>query len=169
MNFNDITVNFFHIRREILLSEWTWFIGNKVPILVTAMGDVFVQDPDDFSVHFLSVIYGQIEKVASSTEEFKVCLNDREFLGKYFHVQMIGELIRLGKKLKEKSIYSLIHPLWLSGEFDLNNIEITDIHVHFSIAGQTFQQVVNLPNGTKISGFSFKFEKKSRSWWKFWS
>src|SRR4051812_16500574 len=108
VNFDDITVNFSHIKQNVLLSEWSWFIGNKKPTLVTAMGDVFVQDPDDFSVHFLSVMHGQIEKVATSTEEFRVCLNDREFVGKYFYVQVIGELISSGKALGKKNIFSLI-------------------------------------------------------------
>ena len=169
MNFNDITVNFSHIKQDVLLSDWAWFIGNKKPILVTAMGDAFVQDPDDFSVHFLSVIYGKIEKVASSTEEFKICLNNRDFLGEYFHVQTVGELIRLGRALKKKNVFSLIHPLWLGGRFEFENIEITDIHVHFSIAGQTFQQVSNLPAGTKISGFNLNPPKSSKHWWKLWS
>ncbi len=102
MNFTDITVNFYHIKQDILLSDWSWFIENKKPILVTAMGDAFVQDPDDFNVHFLSVNYGKLEKVATSTKEFKALINDKEFLAEYFHVQTVGELVRLGGRLSKK-------------------------------------------------------------------
>lgn len=169
MNMDDITVNFSHIGQDILLAEWSWLIGNKKPILVTAMGDAFVQDPNDFSVHFLNVIDGKIEEVAASSEQLKACLNDRGFVGKYFHVQAVGELIRAGRTLKKKTIYSLIHPIWLGGSFESTNIEVIDIHVHFSVAGQTFQQVCALPSGTTISGFIFEPQIKPNRWWKFWS
>ncbi|MCO1337166.1 hypothetical protein MO867_22875, partial [Microbulbifer sp. OS29] len=47
MNLNDFTVNFKHLNREKLLEDWVWLIGkDKLPIMVTALGDAFLQKID---------------------------------------------------------------------------------------------------------------------------
>jgi len=41
MTLNDVIVNFSHIKRENILSDWHWLIGeNELPIMITAMEDV---------------------------------------------------------------------------------------------------------------------------------
>jgi hypothetical protein len=45
---NDLTVNFRHLDPMALLDDWRWLIGErKRAVLITALGDAFVQDPDD--------------------------------------------------------------------------------------------------------------------------
>lgn len=164
MNVDDLTVNISHLSQRELLSDWRWLIDkskvafmswisgpSKLPILVTAAGDVFVQDRFTKSVHFLDVTQGSLSLAASSLDEFKELLKDRQFVERYFSVEMINALRKVGLSLTGKQIFSYKVPPVLGGEFEVENIEATDISVHFSIAGQIHRQVANLPVGTPIN------------------
>ena len=153
MTLNDLTVNFSHLERSALLSDWRWLIGErKLPVLLTASGDAFVQDADDGSVNILDVGEGSLRHVAGSWDEFRALLGSKEFVVDHFAVQMVGDLRASGCLLTQGQIYSLKQPLVLGGEYTLSNIEPTDIEVHFSIAGQLHRQVAELPPGTPVKG-----------------
>ncbi|WP_129647626.1 T6SS immunity protein Tdi1 domain-containing protein [Peristeroidobacter agariperforans] len=151
MTLNDLTVNFSHLNREAILSEWEWLIGtHKLPILLAASGDAFVQDVNDGSIHILDTLEAKLQKVADSVEEFRTLLSDRQFVGSHFAVQMVGELRSSGCVLQRGQIYSFKHPPVLGGEVDVGNVEVSDIEVHFSVSGQIHRQVSRLPPGTRI-------------------
>lgn len=151
MTLNDLTVNFGHLERETLLMDWHWLIGaDKLPILLAASGDAFVQDINEGSVHILDTVEGKLHKVADSAGEFRSLLSDRQFVSEYFAVQMVGDLRSSGCVLERGQIYSFKHPPALGGNFDVSNIEVTDIEVHFSLSGQTHRQISELPPGTHI-------------------
>jgi hypothetical protein len=61
------------------------------------------------------------------------------------------DLIESGLILKENQVYSYKLMPILNGDYLVENFEATDISVHFSITGQTFKQVINLPEGTRIN------------------
>ena len=151
MTLNDLTVNFSHLNRDAILGEWVWLIGeDKLPILLAASGDAFVQDVNDGSVHILDTVEAKLHKVADTVEEFRSLLSDGEFVGSYFSVQMVGELRSSGCVLQRGQIYSFKHPPALGGEVNAGNIEVSDIEVHFSVSGQIHRQVSGLPPGTRI-------------------
>jgi hypothetical protein len=155
MTLDDLTVDFRHLDRRSLLQEWEWLIGStKLPILLTASGDAFVQDVEDGSVYVLDTGDGSIHRVASSVENFQSLLGKRDFVANYFAVQMVGDLVAGGQHLSPGQIYSYKQPLVLGGECVLDNIERTDIAIHFSIAGQIHRQVAGLPAGTHVAGAS---------------
>ena len=157
MNLNDLTVNFAHLDRQALVSDWSWLIGkSKLPILLLASGDAFVQDAKAGSVHFLDVGAGTLSQVTPSFEKFKHLLSDRDFVLKYFAVDMIADLRQSGCTLAPGQIYSFKIPPILGGAYALENVEPTDIEVHYSVAGQVHEQVSNLPEGAAISGISIK-------------
>ena len=152
---NDLTVNFSHLDRDTLLQDWFWLIGpSKVPILLTAAGDAFVQDADDGTVHFLDVGTGQLHPIADSPEELRTLLANKEFVVNHLAVQMVGALMQAGKRLEAGQIYSFKVPPVLGGQHALENVEVTDIAVHFSVAGQIHEKVRNLPPGTPVDGFT---------------
>lgn len=157
MTLNDLTVKFNHLEQASILSDWEWLIGpDKLPILLTASGDAFVQDTRDGSIHVLDVGTASLMEIADSFEQFQSLLKEKEFVVNYFAVQMTGDLLASGSVLGTGQIYSLKLPLILGGEYDLSNIEATDIEVHFSISGQIHRQVSELPEGTRITGVSIK-------------
>ncbi|BFM13642.1 hypothetical protein R50072_37950 [Simiduia litorea] len=142
MTLNDLTVNFSHLDRNALLSEWEWLLGGEyLPILVSASGDAFVQNVSNNQVWWLDTGGGEFTKVAESPEEFSRLLSTKDFVVEHFAVQMVGDLIQSGKTLSCGQIYSLSKPWLLGGLYELSNIVPTDIEVHFSISGQIAQQV----------------------------
>jgi hypothetical protein len=169
MTLNDLTVNFQYLNRGTILEEWEWLIGKrKLPILIAASGDAFVQDTEDGTVHILDVAANQVNQVAKSFDEFKVMLSDRDFIVKYLNVQLVGDMRVKGLTLKPRQIYSFIKPPVLGGQFALENIEVTNIDVHFSITGQIGRQVKDIPPGTPIKNITITKSPKSKSRWKFW-
>ena len=63
----DLTVKALHtVHRAALLSDWGWMIGpSRLPILVSAIGDAFVQDTDDGTVHQLDTAFAELEPVGA--------------------------------------------------------------------------------------------------------
>jgi len=149
---DDLTVDFAHLKREEILTDWKWLIGKtKLPILLAASGDAFVEDTNDGSVQVLDVGAGKLTNVADSVEEFRSVLTDKQFVVDYFALEMIVDLRNSGKALKKGQIYSLKKPLILGGEYELENIEPTDVEIHFSTLGQIYEQASKLEPGTRIT------------------
>jgi hypothetical protein len=167
MTLNELTVNFKHLESENILSDWMWLIGkNKVPVLITAFGDVFVQDSKNGQIYFLNVYNAELIKVSKNSSEFRQQLNDKEFVYEHMVANAVGDLRQSGKVLGKGQTYSFIKPPVLGGEYVPENIEMTDIEVHFSIMGQIHRQVKDLPEGTEVG--SFTIESDGKPWWKFW-
>lgn len=151
---SDLTVNYSHLDRDTLLEDWSWLIGpTKLPILVTAAGDVFVQDVDDNTVHFLDAGAGQTHQVASDPEELRSLLADKEFVISHLSVQMVGVLVQGGIKLGPGQVYSFKVPPFLGGQYTLDNMEVSEMAVHFAITGQVCRRMRDVPLGTPIEGF----------------
>ena len=153
LTLNDLTVSFSHLPRESLLQEWAWLIGTRrFHILITALGDAFVQDADDGSVHLLSAGAGTLTRVSDDAETFRQRLTDREFVLDNFVPGVIASLRDSGKILGEGQLYSYRVPPVLGGEYSVDNLEPTDISVHFSLLGQINDRTRDLPEGTAIRG-----------------
>lgn len=154
---DDLTVDFKHLNASTLLADWEWLIGTKkLPILISAIGNAFIEDVEDGSIHVLDVGSGELRLIADTSSEFRDLLGDEEFVADEFVVQIIGEFLAHGPKLMAGQIYSFKHPPVLGGEFDIENLEPTDMEVHFSIHGQIHHQVRDLPPGTPITEIKFE-------------
>jgi hypothetical protein len=152
---DDLTVDFSHVDRSTLLSDWQWLTGqHKLPVLVTAMGNVFVQDAEDGTISLLDPGEGKLRHVAASIEELQSLLADREFVYSEFMVEDFVSLQQTDRILAPGKVFGYIKPPVLGGSFDVDNLEPTDIEVHFSLSGQIHQQVKDLPDGTSISHVS---------------
>lgn len=157
MTINDLSVNISHLDRESLLSEWQWLIGTtKFPVLATLSGDAFVQDSTDGTVHFLDVVEGTCTQIALDGDTFEQLLSDREFVMRHLSVELVAPLIRAGSVPPAGQILSWRQPPVLGGAYAADNLEATDIEVHFSILGQIWRQVSTLPPGTPINNVTMQ-------------
>ena len=63
-------------------------------------------------------------------------------------------------------------PPVLGGKLEPSNFELSEIRVHFAIAGQLHRQIKNLPGGTRIDNVVIEAPggpaKSTRPWWRFW-
>ena len=155
MTLNDLTVNFRTLKREDVLSAWVWLIGaHRLPVLVTAAGDAFVQDAATGEVFFLDTAGPELVDIASSVAEFEKLLRDAEFVTEFFDPVKIQHLQKKGLKLGPLQVYSYKKALVLGGKNELSNIEVSDLSVHFSLLGQIQEKVSKLPEGTPVGNIN---------------
>ena len=148
----DLTVDFRHLDQHALLADWEWRIGtHRLPILISFIGDAFVQDVRDGTVHVLDPAFAELEQVAASPDELATLLADREFVTERLLPQLFSDLRDAGKTLGPGQVFSWLTPPMLGGEGTVDNLAATDIAVHFSLTGQLQRQIAELPEGTPIS------------------
>ena len=151
ITWDDLKVNFSNFKNRNILESWNWLIGNdKTPILVSSIGDVFLEDRNE-KIYWLNVGEGIIEKVAENKAAFKEKLNNKEVVNEWFLVELVAELKKGGMELTENKLYGFKKLPVLGGDYEVANFELTDIEVHFDLSGQIHKQVKDLPNGTKVN------------------
>jgi hypothetical protein len=142
---------------ESILDEWTWLIGmEKRPLLVTACGDVFVEDLQEGTIHFLDVSKPELSLVSANRQLFETLLDEPAFVATCFHPDRVETLRAKGSILKKDQIYGFTTPLSLGGQISLDNMGITDVEVHFSICGQIERQLADVPTGARINGIEIE-------------
>jgi len=151
MDLDDFTINFADLDRNTILVDWHWLTTEaNVPILITIAGDAFVQNTDSGAISFLNTADCSLAEIAPDKASFQGMLLDKGFVGEHFRLKMMAPLLAAKPRLPQHQLYSLRKPLILGGELDAENLEPSDLEVHFSILGQICRQVRNLPAGGKI-------------------
>ncbi|MEO7717181.1 MAG: T6SS immunity protein Tdi1 domain-containing protein [Capsulimonas sp.] len=152
---NDLTVNFTHLDRVALMESWRWLIGEtKQPILLTALGNAFVQDLVDGAICMVDTSTGDLLAAADSMEHLTELMEDKDFVTRAFDVEAFAALQKAGMTLQPGQIFSFKVPMALGGQYVLDNIEAMDITVHFGVTGQIFEQVSKMPEGAMVSDVS---------------
>lgn len=153
---DDLQVDFDERIADKLISDWKWLVGHdKVPLMIASIGDIFLKD-DNAKVYWLNVGEGSIKVVADSIDGFERKLQDQEQVSEWFMPELIAALRASGLELKSGEIYSYKKLPILGGDYTVGNFEITAMEVHFSFTGQIYEQVKDLPEGTKINEIKFE-------------
>jgi hypothetical protein len=118
--------------------------------VVSCSGDAFLEDANG-AVSWLDTGTGRLTRISESSEQFFSALEDIDNIDQWLLASTVLDLIESGLILKENQVYSYKLMPILNGDYLVENFEATDISVHFSITGQTFRQVINLPEGTRIN------------------
>jgi hypothetical protein len=165
LTLNDLTVSPQGLDRDTLLESWQWLLPKRAkPVLITALGDVFVQDGRG-AVHFLDTCAGTVTKIAENGEAFTARLHETGFVTEHMYPAKIVELRDAGLNLTSGTCYSHKQFLVLGGQDTVDNYEVCSIAIHLDLTGHIHQQVKDLPDGTKIAGFEMK-PKERKPWWK---
>jgi hypothetical protein len=139
-----------------ILSCWKWRLTDMQAVLtVSNLGDIFLLG-NDGAVYWLQTDTGKLTKVAETLKQYQRFLSDEEKIDEWFLPLLVEKLLAAGKTLKDNEVYSHKTPPFLGGDYSLNNIEPTDISVHFALSGQIYEQVKDLPDGTKVN---IKYER----------
>jgi hypothetical protein len=139
------------IDTEDICSAWKWLLKDyKSVILVSSIGDMFLLLTDD-SIYWLQTDGGVLTKVADNINQFEKFLSEENKVDNWFLPLLVDKLINAGKILKDSEVYSLKVMGVLGGDYSVENIEPTDISVHFALTGQISQQISDLPNGTIVN------------------
>ena len=150
---SELTASVSPLSAAALLDDWGWLLKDPHELLlVTSMGDAFVADSSG-AVFYLDTLEGSLKPVAPSRETFQSLVASGGLDPDLFLPDMVALKIAQGHRLAPGQCYSYKLPPILGGPLESSNVEATDIVVHFSISGQLHRQLVDLPPGTRISGF----------------
>jgi hypothetical protein len=146
-----------------ICSDWEWLVNEqKNVLLVTLFGDLFFIGSSD-EVNWLDTGTGSLTRIAENVKHFEDLLEDKENFNDWFMVNFYLDLQKNHQKLKDNEVYSYKKLPILGGDYTTDNIEATDISVHFSVTGQICQQIKDLPDGTEV-----RLASKQKPWWKIW-
>ena len=141
---------------EDILSCWQWRVtGMKAVVTISCLSDIFLLGHDD-NIYWLKTDTGDLTKIANSLEHYQQLLGDDENIDNWFLPSLVEKLIIAGKVLKENEVYSYKRLPVIGGEYSVDNIDPTDMSVHFAFSGQMCEKIKDLPDGTKVN---IKFEK----------
>jgi hypothetical protein len=151
LTINQLTKDISTVDIDDILSCWTWKTADmKAVAAMSVLGDLFLVGKDD-AVYWLQTDGGELTRVADDLPQFEQYIGDKEKVDSWFLPVLVEQLIAAGKTLKEDEIYSFKKMPVIGGEYSLDNIEPTDISVHFAFTGQISQQIKDLPDGTKVN------------------
>src|SRR5262249_45735612 len=103
-------------------------------------------------IAWLDVTAGSVTVVARDEKAFLELSKDPRNADRWFMTSVIDGQAALGMVPGKNQCVSYIKPPVLGGKLTPDNLELTHLSVHLSIAGQIHHQVKDLPPGTKISG-----------------
>jgi hypothetical protein len=151
LNLGELTKDINKIDLDDILSWWRWRMAEMQGVVtISALGDIFFLGQDE-AVYWLRTDTGDFTKVADSLEQYRQFLSDEEKIDNWFLPLLVEKLLAAGKTLKENEVYSYkILPV-IGGEYSVDNIEPTDMSVHFAFSGQICEQIKDLPDGTKVN------------------
>ena len=153
MDINDYLIDPSGIDWKEMLSDWFWLLPDHfTPWLVNRFGDIFLVY-EDGSVHLFDTGSAQISKLADNRDHFCDLIDANA--NNWLMIPLVDVLVEKGMKLKNRECYSFITPPGLSGKYEPENVKVYDMSVHYSVHGQIFEKVKDLPDGTQ-----FKFEIK---------
>lgn len=139
-----------------LLDDWDWLLeGPHRIVLVTRMGDAFLQDPEG-RVIFLDTLEGRAKPAAPSLDAFNQRLAAGQIDPDWFSPDLLAIVQGRGDRLRSGQCFSYKVPPALGGSLDSSNVGIIDVVVHFSISGQLHRQIKDLKPGTRIGGVEFQ-------------
>ena len=153
------------------LDGWKWLdLAGKVPVLVTAFADVFLQASD--GIWFLDTYEGKLKKICETKEQLHDLLHTEKAQDLYLFAPFVQRAISEGMALTEEECYDFkLHPV-VGGALEMENIEKRSFLVALHLRGQLHEQVRHLPPGTKINSFKLveaaPTHAPQKSWWKLW-
>ena len=150
LNWNDLTVSFDHLDRVKLLEDWRWLIGSSLPILISSVGDAFLQN-ESGEVFWLITGSAEYKKVADSYEDFQSKLQNNELIHEWFLTPVVAQLKEQGVTLEQGKLYGFKRLPVLGGKYEADNFELTDIEMHFAMSGQMNCQIKDLPDGAQVN------------------
>lgn len=156
LKLSDLVKDTANIDLHDICSAWTWLIGEpKKVLLVTVFGDLFLVGQQN-EINWLDCGSGTLTRVADSVNEFQSELQNSENFENWFLTPLYMELNKRAVFLKNNEIYGFKKMPVLGGDYVAENVEPTDISVHFALTGQICEQIRNLPPGTKINTATIK-------------
>ena len=137
--------------------DWYALLEGWLPLLprvfgvwvVNRLGDVILVS-EDRTIHFFEVGCAQIQCIAIDQEEFYAKLVQDENALYWLAIPQVDACVAAGKLLEVGQCYGFTVPPMLGGRYEVENLEPTDLAVHYALLADIWQQIKDLPEGTVI-------------------
>ncbi|MDB5207601.1 MAG: hypothetical protein JWR72_2676 [Flavisolibacter sp.] len=157
LQFHQLVKELSNVDLEDICSSWKWRLDPPTSIiLISSVGDMFFTDKDG-AIFWLNTSLGEVINVAKDSEEFEQLLTDEINVDNWFLATLVEQLILNDQTLKENEVYSFKILPEFGGAYSADNLEATDISVHFTTTGQIHEKLNGLPDGTKSNNSIFGF------------
>ena len=141
---------------EALLLDWRFLLPRSLSVwLVNRVGAVFAVF-EDGSVHMLDVGRGSLERVADDCEQFVTRLDQDDHANTWMMVSLVNACVKAGMKIGRNQCYGFKIPPMLGGSYELDNLRPTDLSAHYHLLGEIYEQIRDLPRGTKVKRIEIK-------------
>ena len=132
----------------------------KAVVTISCLGDIFLLGYDN-NIYWLQTDSGDLTKIANSLDEYLTLLRKEENIDNWFLPLLVEKIVAAGKTLKEHEVYSYKKLPIIGGEYSVDNIDPTDMSIHFALSGQICEQIKDLPDGTIVN---INFESKTAAY-----
>lgn len=151
MNINDYLIDQAGKEWGALLRDWVPPLPPSFTLwLVNRFGDAFVVMEEDSSVRMLDVGNGIFARVADSRSHFADLLDVDDHAANWLLLRLVDACREAGMSLSASQCYGFKVPPILGGEYEVANVEPTDLTVHYSFLADIYKQTKDLPGGTPI-------------------
>ena len=150
MDINDYLIDQAGQSWSELLADWNAVLPPPFTLwLVNRFGDAIVVLNDE-SIHLLDVGAGRSKRIADNRDHFVELLGVEDNVNDWLMCALVDRCVAAGMKPGPNQCYGYKVPPMLGGEYDAENIELTDLSVHYSLLAQLHQKTKDLADGTKI-------------------
>jgi hypothetical protein len=151
MNIHDYVIDQGRKDWPKLLADWRTLVPGAFTLwIVNRFGDAFIV-LDDGSVHMLDVGIGQLTRRADNREHFAQLLDVDGNANNWLAISLVDACVAAGMQLSPTQCYGYKVPPILGGDYRVENIEPTDMSVHYSLLADIYQQTKDLPHGTRVN------------------
>jgi hypothetical protein len=132
------------------LEDWRWLVPSTATIWLMNRFAELVLQLEDGTVCYLETSTGTLKKIARDKDEFIVRIDQDDNANEWLMIGFVDDCVAAGLTLGDNQCYGFIQPPTLGGQYEVANIEVSDIAVYMSLLGQIHRQIKDLPDGTPI-------------------
>jgi hypothetical protein len=133
------------------LEAWQWMgLDGKEPVFASLFGDVFFVAVD--GIWWLDVLEGTLTRPWGSVDDFRASVATPRGRDQYLLAGLAYAAAERGVVPGPDEMYDFPVPPALGGALDADSLQVIDVVVGLSIAGQVHRQVRDLPPGTPVTG-----------------
>ena len=133
-----------------ILTEWHWLVPRDLTVwMVNRFGDIFFV-PEDGSIQLLDIGAGSVKQLAANREDFYTQVAIGDNADNWFLISLTDKCVASGLMLGPGQCYAFKSAPIFGGEYSVENIEIMDLAVNYSLMAQIHEQIRDLPDGAQV-------------------
>ena len=150
MNVADYLIDHTGFAWADLLDDWKWLVPSTATVWLMNRFAELVLVLEDGGVSYLETSAGALRTIARDGEEFIVRIDEGNNANDWLMIPLVDHCVAAGMILGANQCYGFKTAPTLGGQYEIANIERSDISVYLPLMGQIHEQIKDLPDGTRI-------------------